>query len=82
METLHLLTCIFWGFLTTSPLCVPMVGGDGIASWLLVQELGGGAWSGWSCWVLGEQMERPGALTRTCAPRWEAGVGPVKVTCC
>lgn len=25
METLHFLTCIFWGFLSTSPLCFPIV---------------------------------------------------------
>ena len=27
METLHFLTCIFWGFLSTSPLCFPIMGG-------------------------------------------------------
>lgn len=28
-ETLHFLTCIFWGFLSTSPLCFPITGGWG-----------------------------------------------------
>lgn len=24
VETLHFLTCVFWGFLPTSPLCFPI----------------------------------------------------------
>lgn len=38
METLHFLTCIFWGFLSTSPLCFPIAGGVGALLCTLLLE--------------------------------------------